>query len=34
MEVRLLVHLRDEAVGFRAERVDLALLERLRHADS
>ena len=34
VEVGLLVELRDEAVGVRAERVDLPLLERLRHAGS
>jgi hypothetical protein len=34
VEVRLLVHLREEAVGVCAERVDLSLLERLRHAGS
>ena len=34
VEVGLLVELREEAVGVRAERVDLPLLERLRHAGS
>ena len=34
VEVGLLVELRHEAVGVRAERVDLSLLERLRHAGS
>ena len=34
VEVGLLVELRDEAVGLRAERVDLPLLKRLRHAGS
>ena len=34
VEVRLLVELGEEAVGVRAERVDLPLLERLRHAGS
>ena len=34
VEVGLLVELGDEAVGVRAERVDLPLLERLRHAGS
>jgi hypothetical protein len=34
MQVRLLVHLREEAVGVCAERIDLSLLERLRHAGS
>jgi len=34
VEVRLLVELREEPVRIRAERVDLPLVERLRHAGS
>jgi hypothetical protein len=34
VKVRLLAELRDEAVGVGAERLDLSLLERLRHAGS
>ena len=34
MEVGLLVELCDEAFGVCAERVDLPLLKRLRHAGS
>src|SRR5262249_43378366 len=34
VEIGLFVELRDEAVGVRAQRVDLPLLERLRHAGS
>jgi len=34
VQVRLLVELREEPVGIGAERVDLTLLERPRHAGS